>query len=53
MLTEDFITTNLPAFQQIENELNITFTHDQQVDIAHLTMDGMDFYEAFDQVIPD
>lgn len=48
--TADYITAHLGSFEQIENELGKKFTHGQRVEIAHLAMGGMNFYEAFDQV---
>lgn len=49
--TTDYITANLDAFEQIERELDITITTEQRTEIAQLALDGLDFYQAFDQVV--
>ena len=46
---EDYITTNLDAYRQLEDTLGREFTHEQRRHIARYALDGMDFYMAFDK----
>ena len=48
--TEDYITSNLDAFEQIEREYGKEFTDEQRTEIAQLALDGEDFYESFRRV---